>query len=137
MFCRNPHPETERLNNAVTHHLGIVNTGDSLMLSFGTHLLGRLALTLTRVMWQFLELNLGMPTVSCPNWLLAVRFAAREISMFPPIKLLRAKVGHSGTIPWERVSPPQPTSAPPVALPGRHQLLLTFSQQWSFGLRQP
>lgn len=108
VFCGNPHLETERFNNAVTCRSGISSIGEASMLSFGTHLLGRLVLTLTGAMWQFLELNLGVPAPSCPSTLLAVRFAATAISMFPPIKLLRAKLGHRGTDPRQRASPPQP-----------------------------
>lgn len=108
VFCRNPNLETERFNSAVTNLLGIINIGKSSVLSFGTHLLGTLVLMLTRAMWQFLELNLGMPAASCHSRLLAVRFAARAISMFPPMKLLRAKLGHCRANPRERASPPQP-----------------------------
>lgn len=108
MFCRNPHLETERFNNAVNYLLGIINIGKSSMLSFGTQLLGRLVLTLTRVMWQFLQLNLGTPAASCHSRLLAVRFAARAIPVFPPMKLLRAKLGHCRANTRERASPPQP-----------------------------
>ena len=118
MLCRNPHLETEGLNSAAAELLGILNAG------FGTHLLGRLVLTLTRATWQFLALKLGMPAESCRSRLLAVRFAASAISMLPPMKLLGTKLGHHRTSPRQRASPPQPPSSSSLQAPAP----LTFSQ---------
>lgn len=91
---------------------GTGNTGQPSVLSCGTHL-GTLVLTLTRARWQVLELHLGMPTVSCHGWTLAVRFVARETSSRTPTSLLRAKLHHRGASPQERAGP---TPAPPAAL---------------------
>lgn len=81
-------------------------------MSFGTYLLGGLVLTLTKVIWEFLGLHLGVPVVSCPSCPLTIRFATRVISMFPSVKLLRAKFGQHRINPRDERVPriPQPCS---------------------------